>query len=264
MQALGLLETKGLVAAVEGADAMLKAADITLIDKTYVGGGLVTVTVSGGVSAVKAAVDAGAAAVNHLNETLLVSIHVIPRPHEGIYDLITPTKPEEDIDIPDNNFSGSEPEEDIADEIEKPEKSSEMAASTEESRNDKQSSEAAIEGDIVLVTAEVAIIKETEVKLTAAELTEHANQKIKEVTSTENISSADINIAEITKEGIDRVAKEHGYEAALKILDKLKVVKLRNLAREYQNMSISGRQISKADKIKLIEEFKDYYRNVKE
>ena len=66
MQALGMIETKGTLAAVEAADAMLKAADVALLEKTKVGGGLVTVTVTGDVAAVTAAVDAGAAAVERL------------------------------------------------------------------------------------------------------------------------------------------------------------------------------------------------------
>ncbi len=84
MQALGLIETKGLIAAIESADAMLKAADVKLLEKTKVGGGLVTVTVTGDVGAVKAAVDAGAAAVKVIGSSLLISQHVIPRPHEDL------------------------------------------------------------------------------------------------------------------------------------------------------------------------------------
>ena len=83
--ALGMVETKGLVGSVEAADAMVKAANVTLIGKVHVGGGLVTVMVRGEVGAVKAAVDAGAAAAQRVGN--LISQHVIPRPHtevEGI------------------------------------------------------------------------------------------------------------------------------------------------------------------------------------
>ena len=76
-QALGMIETKGLVASIEAADAMVKAANVTLIGKVHVGGGLVTVMVRGDVGAVKAATDAGAAAAERVGE--LISIHVIPR-----------------------------------------------------------------------------------------------------------------------------------------------------------------------------------------
>ena len=83
--ALGMIETRGLVGSIEAADAMVKAADVTLIGKVHVGGGLVTVMVRGEVGAVKAAVDAGAAAAQRVGN--LISQHVIPRPHgevEGI------------------------------------------------------------------------------------------------------------------------------------------------------------------------------------
>ena len=86
--ALGMVETKGLVGAIEAADAMVKAANVTLIGKVHVGGGLVTVMVRGDVGAVKAAVDAGAAAAERVGE--LISIHVIPRPHSDV-EMILPT-----------------------------------------------------------------------------------------------------------------------------------------------------------------------------
>ena len=89
MIALGMVETRGLVGAVEAADAMVKAANVTLIGSEYVGGGLVTVMVRGDVGAVKAATDAGAAAAKRVGE--LVSVHVIPRPHEDV-ETILPQK----------------------------------------------------------------------------------------------------------------------------------------------------------------------------
>ena len=85
-QALGMIETKGLVGAVEAADAMVKAANVTLIGKTESGGGLVTVMVRGDVGAVKAATDAGAAAAGRVGE--LLSVHVIPRPHGEVEFLL--------------------------------------------------------------------------------------------------------------------------------------------------------------------------------
>ena len=79
MDALGLIETKGLIGAIEAADAMVKAANVVLTRKGYIGAGFVTVMVRGDVGAVKAATDAGAAAARRVGE--LVSVHVIPRPH---------------------------------------------------------------------------------------------------------------------------------------------------------------------------------------
>ena len=80
--ALGMVETKGLVGSIEAADAMVKAANVTLIGKEIIGGGLVTVLVRGDVGAVKAATDAGAEAAKRVGE--LVSVHVIPRPHSEV------------------------------------------------------------------------------------------------------------------------------------------------------------------------------------
>ena len=87
-EALGMVETKGLVGAIEAADAMVKAANVHLIGKELVGGGLVTVMVRGDVGAVKAATDAGAAAAQRVGE--LLSVHVIPRPHNDV-EMILPT-----------------------------------------------------------------------------------------------------------------------------------------------------------------------------
>ncbi|CAG9620000.1 MULTISPECIES: BMC domain-containing protein [Bacillaceae] len=86
--ALGMIETKGLVGAIEAADAMMKAANVSLVGKVQVGGGLITVLVRGDVGAVKAATEAGADAAQRVGEFL--SVHVIPRPHSDI-EKILPT-----------------------------------------------------------------------------------------------------------------------------------------------------------------------------
>ena len=85
-EALGMIETKGLVASVEAADAMVKAANVRLIGKVHVGGGLVTVMVRGDVGAVKAAVDAGATAAKRVGE--LYGTHVIPSPHDDVESIL--------------------------------------------------------------------------------------------------------------------------------------------------------------------------------
>lgn len=91
MEALGMIETRGLVGSIEAADAMMKAARVQLVGKVLVGGGLVTVFVRGDVAACKAATDAGAAAAQRVGE--LVSSHVIPRPHDDI-EIILPQRNE--------------------------------------------------------------------------------------------------------------------------------------------------------------------------
>src|SRR4030066_1655425 len=85
--AIGLIETKGLIGSIEAADAMVKAANVSLMGEERIGGGYVTVIVEGDVGAVKAAVDAGAAAAKRVGE--LVSVHVIPRPHSEVDKVIS-------------------------------------------------------------------------------------------------------------------------------------------------------------------------------
>jgi ethanolamine utilization protein EutM len=84
--ALGMIETKGLVASLEAADAMVKAANVQIIGKVHVGGGIVTVLVTGDVGAVKAATDSGSVAAQRVGE--LISVHVIPRPHNELISIL--------------------------------------------------------------------------------------------------------------------------------------------------------------------------------
>lgn len=197
MQALGLIETRGLIVAVESADAMLKAADVSLLEKTYVGGGLVSITVTGEVAAVTAAVDAGVAAVRQINSELLVSQHVIPRPHEELAGLVVSAKPQVDEKIQTNQSMKVEPE------------------------------------------AE-AIVEKVEV------------EEKKSI-------SLEMDLGVINKNTVDLIVLESGLDEALEVLNNLKVTKLRNLAREYKEIGIAGRKISKADKKTLLAEIKKYY-----
>lgn len=197
MQALGLIETKGLLAAIECADAMLKAAEVHLLEKTYVGGGLVTVTIEGDVAAVKASVDAGGAAVRQLNSTLLISEHVIPRPHQDLDQLFQSEASEEKLEEALEEASEGKPEESL--------------------------------------------------------------EEIPEESPEENLKLDFDPAGELHKEAVDQLAAEEGPDAALAVLTELKVVKLRNLAREYKDFGIAGRMISKADKQIILAEFKKYY-----
>ena len=92
-KALGMIETKGLVALIEAADAMVKAANVKLVGYKTIGGGYVTALIRGDVAAVKAATDAGAAAAQRIGE--LVAVHVIPRPHENLEEVFPIGKSEE-------------------------------------------------------------------------------------------------------------------------------------------------------------------------
>lgn len=138
MDALGMIETRGLIGSIEAADAMLKAANVTLMNKTQVGGGLVTVMVRGDVGAVKAAVDAGAAAAERVGE--LISVHVIPRPAadvETILDSLKPDPPVIESPVSQEEPAGSQTPEDtaVSEESlasEEPEETEEGAAEEEE------------------------------------------------------------------------------------------------------------------------------------
>lgn len=192
MEALGLLETKGLLVAIEGADAMLKAAEVTLLEKTYVGGGLVSIAVTGGVAAVKAAVEAGAAAVKQINAELLISQHVIPRPHEDVNSLI---------------------------------------------------------GTVKANSTTVELNEETAEPIVVASIVENTILK-----------SQMLDLNQITKDSIDKLVLEVGLEKTLEELNYIKVSKLRSLAREYTDLQISGRRISKADKKTLMTEIELHYK----
>ncbi len=84
--ALGMIETRGLVASIEAADAMVKAANVSILRQVRVGGGLVSTLIRGEVGAVKASVDAGASAANKVGE--VISVHIIPRPHDEVENLL--------------------------------------------------------------------------------------------------------------------------------------------------------------------------------
>lgn len=198
MQALGLIETKGLVAAIESADAMLKAAEVSLVEKNLVGGGLVTIMVCGDVGAVKAATDAGAAAAQRVGE--LLSVHVIPRPHQELDGIIVSTTLIKQTETP-------------------------SAASTETEIEEKT-------------------------------VTEEEETLTEEVPETEEKEEPETDLNKVT---VDRIAAEKGLEEAMTVLNAQKVVKLRNLAREYKDFGIAGRMISKADKQMILAEFRKYY-----
>ncbi len=250
MKALGLIETKGLLAAVEAADTMVKSADVSIIEKTYVGGGLVTILVTGDVGAVNASIEAGVAAVKKLDEEFLVSNHVIPRPHEEVESIIGPNTPPEVLEVPSSN-----------EELEEVEQAKEMQK-----------------------TEEVEVEEETE-KLEEIEDVEEAEQieEVKEIENAEQkeevyvVEAEDVikedqdalkmdldklhklDLENLHKDDVDNLVNKNGIEQTLLILDKLKVVKLRNLAREYKDFGITGRTTSKAGKNTLITKFKLYY-----
>ncbi len=232
MQALGMIETRGSVAAIEALDAMTKAADVTLVEKTLIGGGLVTVTVTGDVAAVHAAVDAGTAAVERLGENHLVTSHVIARPHEELSVMFNPTDP-----------SGNE--------------EGFKAEDTEENSMD-------LALGVIEIEAKPAVDAEPEsgVELATDAEPESGVEPATDAESTTGAESAPVmerKNGELSREYCDWLLKQKGKEALLLELQQTHVTKLRNLARNYPEIGIAGREISRANKVKLLEELKQWY-----
>lgn len=186
MQALGLIETRGLLPAIECADVMLKTAQVELVGRTFVGSGLVTISITGDVGAVKAAVEAAVTAVEKISQLSLVSQHVIPRPHHEIGSMVKP--------------------------INDPLANQDTATESEPAENTKEST-----------------------------------------------PSEQIILNQVRKEVVDALVQEFGLEKVVDVLKSLSVVKLRNLAREYKDLGLAGRAISKANKELLIQKLKGYY-----
>ena len=203
MKALGLIETKGTLAAVEAADAMVKAADVTLVEKTRVGGGLVTITVTGDVAAVQAAVAAGVAAVERIAASSLAAKLVIPRPHEELEILFTPKGP------------GGKTDPGVRDEEE--------------------------------LEAEGAAVGET--------VEEVVGDGVGEVEESPHPALPE----KLDRQTLDSIIEKYGIAEGMAMADGLKVTALRTLAREYGELKISGREVSKANKQLLLEELKSYY-----
>lgn len=227
MQSLGLIETKGMLAAIEAADAMLKAADIGILGKIKVGGGRMNVSVTGDVAAVKAAVDAGMAAVDRLGSGLLLSGHVIARPHEELETVIGRTPPMGTDD-------GGAWAERTGPEAARDEKQTEPASALTEEAAEGVAEEASEE--------------------TAEEAAEEAQPA-----SPGQLASQAVFAAPPDRRTLDRLAAEAGGEAAVKALISLKAAELRTLAKEYPELELAGRDISKASKTLLLTAFQAHF-----
>lgn len=251
MNALGMIETHGLVAAIEAADAMVKAANVRLTRKEEVGGGLVTVMVRGDVGAVKAAVDAGAAAAERVGE--LVSVHVIPRPQEELEFILTD---------PDPVAAPEAPEEDSGAEEEKPAQAEQAADEPEEPE-----AEAVVEAEGDGGEAE-ALPEDA-----ASEKAERTDPEIPEETKTDGPedveAEAETEQPEDSEEGeasLDEPeapnadAPEKAPSKVYKpgFLSSMSVVKLRELARKLGVDNMTKSDIRYAKKQELIEKILDF------
>lgn len=241
MKALGLIETRGLIAAIESADTMLKSADVSIFDKTYVGGGLVSVAVTGDVGAVKAAVEAGVAAVKKLDSSLLVSEHVIPRPHEELDSIIGIKSTT--VSIEDSNNSDND---------------STTINNINGDTNSNSDINSDINNDITVENINEACNHDDESNIIIENI--ENVEKIEIIADENKAKSLDINIENLQKETVDNLVKDGGIEKAIKVLNSLNLMNLRNLARQYNNLDITNKAISKASKKTLISKIKAYYK----
>ncbi|WP_195986537.1 BMC domain-containing protein [Clostridium sp. D53t1_180928_C8] len=238
MQAIGMIETKGLLASIEAADAMVKSANVNILEKVYIGGGYVSITITGDIGAVKSAVDAGVSAVNRLNEKSLVSHHVIARPHYDLESIIETTPaidrkekdskqviPEE-IASEDSYDKGKLPIEEI-DKIDKNLEEKSLVNMVEKAVNEVLQNE---------------IIEDLEIE------------------SLDNEDNGEELEADLNKEEIDKMVDEKGLEEAIGLLNNLKISKVRKLVREYKELELTNKTISKMDKKTLISKLKENYK----
>lgn len=241
MQAIGLIETKGLIASIESADVMLKAADVKLMSKTLVGGGLVTITVEGDVAAVKASVDAAVSAVERLGMDLLISNHVIPRPVDSIRDL---------FDEKDKVYTETSCENIIEDDIIKQDELEEETVITESHEDEISESveDESHEGEISESQED-----ETQEELELPQDTNQYNQQTEEKNEvTEKFNIKSIDKRNFTRSDFEKIVSTYGSDTAQKVLESLNLTELRKLIKEYDD-EVKGVNISKLSKAKITE-----------
>lgn len=248
MNALGMIETRGLVAAIEAADAMVKAANVTLTRKEEVGGGLVTVMVRGDVGAVKAAVDAGAAAAERVGE--LISIHVIPRPHEELEWILTDPDPGVAPKAPEDDSDAEEEEpvqtEQAAAEVKETEVTIEEAAAVPEHEASEKVKETGTE-----VPEETEAAKPEETRASEEQPEESGEAEASPVEPAEAL-----NEPEVTVEAVPGKIPAKIYKPGF--LSSMSVVKLRELARKLGVDNMTKSDIRFAKKQELIEKILDF------
>lgn len=251
MNALGMIETHGLVAAIEAADAMVKAANVSLTRKEEVGGGLVTVMVRGDVGAVKAATDAGAAAAERVGE--LISVHVIPRPHEELESILTD---------PDPDAAPKAPEDDSDAEEEKPAQA-EQAADKPEEPEAEAIAEAAGDGEAAEVLPEDEASEEAE--RTDPEIPEETEtdepEDVEAEPETEQPEDSEEGKASLNESEVPNAAAPEKTPAKVYkpgFLSSMSVVKLRELARKLGVDNMTKSDIRYAKKQELIEKILDF------
>ena len=238
MQAIGMIETRGVLAAIESADVMLKTANVRLVSKEKVGGGLITVIVEGDVAAVKASVEAGAYAVENLDKSLLVSKHVIPRPVSDVHDLlladIKELKEEKNLseDKEDNIVSNK-----VEDGLELKEEKNLSKEKEEIIISDK------VEGSLEL-KEEIKFVESTENKA----LTEDGKDFVQSKIELEDTEYVEIN----SKADFEQARIKADESLLLRSLERLTNPKLKEIILD-MDKSCDAKNLAKLSKLKLIE-----------
>ena len=238
MQAIGMIETRGVLAAIESADVMLKTANVRLVSKEKVGGGLITVIVEGDVAAVKASVEAGAYAVENLDKSLLVSKHVIPRPVSDVHDLLL-------ADIKElkeeKNLSKDKEEIIVSDKVE------DGLELKEEKNLSKDKEEIIISGKVegsLELKEEIKFVESTENKA----LTEDGKDFVQSKIELEDTEYVEIN----SKADFEQARLKVDESLLLRSLERLTNPKLKEIILE-TDKSCDAKNLAKLSKLKLIE-----------
>lgn len=241
LQALGLVETKGLIGAIEAADAMAKAANVKIIEKEKITAGFVTIKILGDVAAVKSAVEAGAAAAQKVGQ--LVSTHVIPSPHSDLHFLISESIiPESDLEI-------------VYDEENK--NQFDFSAFPRKKAKKVVKEEISNSSEVENVPPVDDSVNEEETLFTSAKESDHLirlKQEAKKELAKELPAEEDENYSKEEKDELKEFSKQI---TSIEQIDNLNVHELRHLARSFEAFPIKGREISKANREVLYNYFKE-------
>ncbi len=246
--ALGLVETKGLIGAIEAADAMLKAANVKLIGKEYVGGALVVIKIIGEVAAVKSSVDAGAAAAQRVGT--LVSTHVIPRPDNQLEAILYASQKGKGKGKK-RGSSKKVQDKSQANLFEQTETDAVNKTEQKETENDAQQTEIRESSPETEITE-----KPEELTETTENISEPVQEKTEEESEKEIESEKETSADESeTPEPDEDTEQSVPQIPSLEELQKMNVHELRHLARQFENFPIKGREISRANRQTLIDLF---------
>ncbi len=251
--ALGLVETKGLIGSIEAADAMLKAANVKLIGKEIVTGGMVAIKIVGDVAAVKSSVDAGAAAAQRVGQ--LVSIHVIPRPDDQLESILySNSKSSGKRKKNKRKAVEKEQSEDLFSAVEEKQVEPDLEDEEPTATDVKVAEEPeSVEYNLAVETPEVAA--ETEEDSMSEDLGDEEKEPETVTEQTEN-STIEPKSEKVVDDEIDH-NDENKTIPPLQELEEMNVHQLRHLARQFSDFPIKGREISRANRQALIDLFEE-------